>query len=491
MERGTSSESAWRGIRFLVLSMSVTLARKRLSPWNVPRVGDVVAGKYRVLNVLGQGGLAVVLAAMHEQLDERVALKLLLPEWSDNADVVARFLHEGRASIKIHSEHVVRVFDVGETDTGAPYIVMEYLDGSDLAKVLAMKGALPIQTAVDHIAQACEAIAEAHALSIIHRDLKPANLFLTHRADGSACVKVLDFGISKIGTRHSRTMAMTNPSLVMGSPHYMSPEQLLSTGSADERSDVWALGACLHELLAGQPPFHGDTAPELCAHVMVDAPPRLSSLRSDVPAGLEATVLVALEKEPARRFSNVGELAKAIASHGSAVALASAERSMRVLELAGTARSPEGGFRLDAPVAHPMEVTRSSGIDLDDGYRVRKKHPVLLGAFVVALVAGLGLGATLLKDLSFFDSARAAAESPAPSASAAPSQDIPAAARPAPAISASVVATASAAPPPQTTANARRPLVQLPAPAAPPPAATATATPIPTAESADLFDERK
>ncbi len=472
--------------------MSVTLARKSLSPpWDVPRVGDVVAGKYRVLNVLGQGGLAVVLAAMHEQLEERVALKILLPEWSDNEDVVARFLREGRASIKIHSEHVVRVFDVGETDTSAPYIVMEYLDGSDLAKVLATNGALPIETAVDHIAQACEAIAEAHALSIIHRDLKPANLFLTHRADGSSCVKVLDFGISKIGTRHSRSMAMTNPSLVMGSPHYMSPEQLLSTGNADERSDVWALGACLHELLAGQPPFQGDTAPELCAHVMVDAPPRLSSLRTDVPAGLEATVLLALQKEPAKRFSNVGELAKAIATYGSSVALASAERSMRVLELAGIARSPDGGFRLNAPVAHATEISTPSATDLDDAYPVRKKHPVVLGAFVVVLLAGLGIGATLLNDPAFFDRVRAAADSRPPSASAAPSQDIPAP-RPDPAIGASVVAAPSATPPPQTTAaSARHPSVALPAPAALPPAAPATATPIPTAETADLFDERK
>jgi serine/threonine-protein kinase len=428
--------------------------------------------------VLGQGGLAVVLAAMHEQLDERVALKILLPEWSDNADVVARFLREGRASIKIHSEHVVRVLDVGETDVGAPYIVMEYLDGNDLAKVVATNGALPIETAVDHIAQACEAIAEAHALSIIHRDLKPANLFLTYRADGSACVKVLDFGISKIRMRRSTTMALTNPSMVMGSPPYMSPEQLQSTRDADERSDVWALGACLHELLSGQPPFLGDTAPELCAQVMIDTPTRLSSLRPEVPEGLATAVLVALEKEPGNRFPNVGELAKAIAGYGSIVALASAERSMRVLELAGIARST-------SPPS-PTVIDASGG-----DQEARNRHPVWIGAIAVALLGALAIVVVLVAHPSFFSGPAAAATTPPPASTSSepPASPVPTTTQAAaggggaqPTVTPPAPANAPANAPAKS--STRRASTQFPAQAAPPPAATTTGTD-------GLFEERK
>ncbi len=482
--------------------MSTSSVRTPVSSWDVPRVGEVVAGKYRILSVLGQGGLAIVLSAMHEQLEERVALKILLPEWSDNEDVVARFLREGRASIKIHSEHVVRIFDVGETDTRAPFIVMEYLDGNDLAKVLTTKGALQIETAVDHIAQACEAMAEAHALSIIHRDLKPANLFLTHRADGSPCVKVLDFGISKIGKRHSRTFAMTSPSMVMGSPHYMSPEQLQSSAAADERSDVWALGACLHELLAGEPPFQGDTAPELCAHVLTDAPPQLSALRADVPEGLQATVLTALEKEPSKRFPNVGELAKAIAQYGSPVAVASAERAARVLELSGIARTSDaGGVQHDATrvsTSHIREITDS------DGYRVRKGHPVLIGVTLILLLAGLVIGALFFVKPSLFRGPVVTSPPPAAAAATAavapPSSSIE--------ISPPEVAAPKPAPPlppvpAVPVATTRRPQVPTVAYTAPPaepaiPIATATALPVPpaiptpTPTSTDgLFDDRK
>src|SRR5262249_21959882 len=152
---------------------------------------------YKVERVLGQGGMGVVVAALHQQLEQRVALKFLLPEGAADATVVGRFVREARAAVRLRSEHVARVLDVGMADTGTPYIVMEYLEGRDLASVLNEERQLSIPRAVTYVLQASEAIAEAHALGIVHRDLKPANLFLTCRPDGTPCVKVLDFGVSK------------------------------------------------------------------------------------------------------------------------------------------------------------------------------------------------------------------------------------------------------------------------------------------------------
>jgi serine/threonine-protein kinase len=208
------------------------------------RVGDVLSGKYRVERVLGTGGMGVVVAAHHLQLDERVAIKFLLPEGLKNAEALARFEREARAAVKIKNEHVARTIDVGKLENGAPYIVMEFLEGSDLASLLRARGALAIDETVEYVLQASEAIAEAHALGIIHRDLKLENLFVVRRADGLMSVKVLDFGISKVtGMAGSgRDVGMTRTSTIMGSPLYMSPEQLHSTRDVDTRTDIWANG---------------------------------------------------------------------------------------------------------------------------------------------------------------------------------------------------------------------------------------------------------
>ena len=301
-----------------------------------PGPGAVIAGKYVVERTIGIGGMGVVLAAMHRQLDQRVAIKCLLPELLGQKEVVARFLREAQAATKIRSEHVVRVLDVGELHNGAPFMVLEYLEGKDLDGLLRASGPLSVVNAVDYVTQALEALAEAHALGMVHRDLKPANLFLTHRADGSACVKVLDFGISKVAARpgEGTNMNLTNAAAVMGSPHYMAPEQMRSARDVDARADVWALGAILHEVLAGGPPFRGQTFPELFAQILQDSPPPLSMYRNDVPVALDQTILRAMEKDPARRFANVAELAFAIAPYGSPAAQASAERIARVLQIA-------------------------------------------------------------------------------------------------------------------------------------------------------------
>jgi serine/threonine-protein kinase len=302
-------------------------------PARVPSPGDVLLGKYCVERVIGVGGMGAVVAARHLQLQERVAVKVLLPQMVAHDDLLQRFLREARLAIKIRSEHCVRVLDVGMLESGVPYMVMEYLDGEDLAAVVDKHRPLPIPAAIDWVLQAGEALAEAHALGIVHRDLKPANLFLTRRADGTPCVKVLDFGISK-ETSSGADAGVTTTQAVLGSPRYMSPEQMRSTRDVDARADVWALGAVVHELVAGEPPFDAETMTALCAAILQDPPRPIRSTRADVPPPLEAVIAGALEKDRERRFANVGQFAAALAPFGSAAARASAERIARVLGVA-------------------------------------------------------------------------------------------------------------------------------------------------------------
>ena len=186
-------------------------------------IGELVANKYRVERVLGRGGMGVVVAALHEQLAQRVAIKMLLPEAEASPNALARFTREARAAATIRGEHVARVLDVGELPGGAPYIVMEYLEGRDLAQTLTDRGTLPPEEAVSYVLQACEAIAEAHAAGIVHRDLKPSNIFVTTGPDGSPLVKVLDFGISKALLSGSAEGQLTTTSSFVGSPIYSPP----------------------------------------------------------------------------------------------------------------------------------------------------------------------------------------------------------------------------------------------------------------------------
>jgi serine/threonine protein kinase len=315
--------------------------------------GEVLAGKYRVERVLGQGGMGVVLAAMHIHLEERVALKLMLAGASINAEAVGRFVREARAAARLESAHVAKVSDVGTLDDGRPYMVMEYLDGQDLSQVLASTGPLPLKDAVDYVLQAAEAIAEAHSIGIIHRDLKPSNLFLTRRRDRTPHVKVLDFGISKIvsTTQTERDSAMTRTSAMMGSPLYMSPEQMTSVKDVDARSDIWALGVILFELLTGSPPFMGDTLPQVCGLVLQSADPPVSSRRPGLPREVDVLIHRCLAKRPADRFQNIAELARALQGMAGPYGRASVER---ILSIAGALPSPslEAGA-LDLTVKAP------------------------------------------------------------------------------------------------------------------------------------------
>src|SRR5580704_3980153 len=279
------------------------------------REGTILAGKYRVDKVLGVGGMGAVVAARHLELDHKVAIKFLLPALLENHESVARFAREARAAVKITSEHVVRVLDVGSLENGAPYMVMEFLEGDDLSGWLRARGPLPIEQAVEFVLQACVALADAHSMGIVHRDLKPANLFCVRRNDGQLVIKVLDFGISKVtgGTHPSDSgMSVTRTSAIMGSPLYMSPEQVQSSKDVDTRTDLWALGIILFELLTGGVPFPGETFGEIAVKIAARAPLSLRAYRPDAPVALENAMLRCLEKERDRRYANVAELAWAL-----------------------------------------------------------------------------------------------------------------------------------------------------------------------------------
>ncbi len=301
--------------------------------------GDVLAGKYRVERVLGQGNMGVVVAASHVDLAQRVALKFMLPGAAAQKEHRERFLREARASVRLRSQHVAKVLDVGTLDGETPYIVMELLDGADLAQTLSKSGPLSFASAIDYVLQACEAVAEAHAAGVVHRDLKPANLFLTHDVGGAPCIKVLDFGISKsAGT----DLTLTQDAQALGSPLYMSPEQMNSSRDVDARSDIWALGIVLYQLVAGVTPFHADSIQALCARVLMGTPTPLAELRPDAPAGFEAVIHRCLERDRERRFRSVAELAAALAPFASAAGIGYIQRISRVLGVAVLAPSALG-----------------------------------------------------------------------------------------------------------------------------------------------------
>jgi serine/threonine-protein kinase len=273
--------------------------------------GSVLAGKYRVERIIGQGGMGLVVEARHIALDERVALKFLLPEYAQHPEAATRFIREARAAAKIKSEHVARVSDVGNLDSGAPYMMMEFLEGADLSQTLEKLGVLPVDDAIDYIIQGCEAIAEAHQHGIVHRDLKPANLFLSKRPDGTPIVKVLDFGISKV--IGGAVDNLTKTTAAMGSALYMSPEQMQQTRAVDHRTDIYALGIALYELLAGKQPYYADTLPQLCAEILTGTPTPIRTIRPEISEELAQVMEKAYARDKGQRHQSIADLVIALA----------------------------------------------------------------------------------------------------------------------------------------------------------------------------------
>jgi len=272
--------------------------------------GDVLLGKYRVERVLGKGGMGVVVAARHLELGELFAIKLLLPALLGQREVLERFLREARAAARLKSEHVARVHDVGRLENGVPYMLMEYLEGSDIKALIAEQGPLSFEDAIAYTLQVCDAIGEAHGHKIIHRDLKPANLFLIRRPNGTPCVKVLDFGISK----HTgpEEVDLTGTHATIGSPLYMAPEQIAKTKSVDVRCDIWSMGVVLYELVTGRSPFKAASMLEVVSRVLQEEPLPPSRLRRDLSEGLESVILRCLRKAPGERYQTIDELAEAL-----------------------------------------------------------------------------------------------------------------------------------------------------------------------------------
>ncbi|MBK6461790.1 MAG: serine/threonine protein kinase [Myxococcales bacterium] len=446
---------------------------------------QLLAGKYRVERVLGEGGMGVVVRAIHTQLEQPVALKFLQPEALKRPALVARFAREAKALARLTTEHVARVIDVGTLDSGAPYIVMEYLDGEDLAALLDRRGRLTIEEAATYLLQACEAIAEAHAARIVHRDLKPANLFLARQRDGGSIIKVLDFGIAKALDDGA---ALTKTSAGLGSAHYMAPEQMRNAKSCDERADLWACGVILFELTTGLVPFEGDSVHEVVAAVIEQRRHSVHELLPNAPQALAALVDRCLQVDPAKRVPSVLELAEGLASLAdgpeqraslgkirrvlatAAGPVSSAEEeemirsreeianasTMAMPSSDATQSGPQRAVR-DVPSTLPARASQRPGAGARAGWA-----PSTLGAGALLLgLAGVGLGYTVSNKPP-----RAGGVVATPSAATAATAATSAVA------TSTTAATTTAATPPAASAPAKAP--------DPPPSAT-TATTAPTA----------
>jgi serine/threonine protein kinase len=280
-------------------------------------IGDVIAEKYRLVRTLGRGGMGRIFAADHLLLGTTVALKFMHPHLARDRGQVARFAREARAAATLKSAYSARIIDVDTLDNGELYIVMEYLDGVSLETIAVDGRGLPIPDAVRFIVQACDALAEAHSRSIIHRDVKPANLFLTKGKSGEPIIKVLDFGLAKSVVSTEGLSSSQNSTIAgqaLGTPYYMSPEQITGGAVIDGRSDVWAIGTTLYELLTGHMAFPGPNAAIVFDGILLGSPTPLRVLRPEIPDTLVAIVDRCLQREVTARFQTVRELSKALES---------------------------------------------------------------------------------------------------------------------------------------------------------------------------------
>ncbi len=306
------------------MSLASESASRVGEPVGAPTEGSIIAQKYQVERKLGAGGMGVVVAARHLQLNQLVAIKFLHPGADPEGIITKRFLREARAAAALKGEHVARVFDVGTLDDGSPFMVMEYLEGMSLSRLIRRHAPLPVNEAVDLMLQACKGMEEAHQMGIVHRDIKPGNMFLTKRPDGSRILKVLDFGISKLSGKldDESEPTLTASNMVLGSPKYFSPEQVKDAKNVDHRADVWALGLVLYYMLTGRRPFEGETMSAVCVAIATETPPRLIDLRPEVARELDAAVMGCLIKDPERRTQSTADFARAIAPFASNAAAA-------------------------------------------------------------------------------------------------------------------------------------------------------------------------
>ena len=353
----------------------------------------VIGGKYRLLRVLGQGGMGTVYEARHEVIGQRFAIKFMHPELAERPEVLARFKREAQAAGALENENIAAVTDFGVAEDGAPYIVMEFLQGEDVAGLLTRLGALPVPRAVYAIIQACRGLEAAHAQGIIHRDLKPENLFVTKRGDGSDLIKVLDFGIAKLRVGGD-SASSTRTGMTLGTPYYMPPEQARGQKDIDQRADIYALGVILYELLSGQKPHNGDGYNAIMYQILTQAPTRIETLRPNLPQGLADVVHKAMAFEPNDRFQRASEFASVLAPFaGRAITpVDSGERpaflaASRATDLQTALTPPD----LEATVYSPAVTSNASGrsgTPVTQPAKSPKRTRLWLLAGVVLLVSG-------------------------------------------------------------------------------------------------------
>jgi eukaryotic-like serine/threonine-protein kinase len=341
------------------------------------KIGSLVATKYRVDRILGAGGMGVVVAATHVDLGQVVAIKLMLPNAALDRDLLARFSREARMTAQLRGEHVARVLDVGVDGTGVHYLAMEYLEGTDLSRLLRERGPMPAPLVADYVLQVCEGLAEAHRHGMVHRDIKPANLFLMEAADGQECIKVLDFGIAKGATPGADIDGITMTQAFMGSPLYMSPEQLRSARDVGPQSDIWSVGAVLYALLTGRPPYDYSSIPELCAAVLYKPYRNMFELTPHLAPGLERIVARCLERDLGLRFASVVDLADALAPFAGANG---AVRAGRVRRMHSGVKEPRSSM--------PAGLLSSSGpLESSESSRVADASPLQVGSTHMASAA--------------------------------------------------------------------------------------------------------
>ncbi len=388
-----------------------------------PRPGEEFLGKYRILRVVGEGGMGSVYAAHHLLLDKSIAIKVLSREVSKNPDHVTRFLNEARLAARIKSPHVCSVMDVGQLDDGRPFLVMELLEGGDLAAALRARGPLPIWDIVDIALGVLEGLVHAHVRGIVHRDLKPSNLFLAIEPEGGpVVVKVLDFGISKFENMNEEIPASSQPGaepVILGSPAYMSPEQARDARSVDVRADIWSLGVILYELATGVCPFDSPTPQETFEKIRGHAAAVPAGKLREMPAVLEAAIARCMRRNPDERFPNVLELAQAIAPIRPGADAAVARIAAVMARPKSSLADSSTGIPALETGRHPTNVAWTDGAP----HRASRRAMGLGAALGVAILVTLGLVFVLHKKATSravaTASARTTAETTLPPAPAA------------------------------------------------------------------------
>lgn len=344
------------------------------------KLGQLLLGRYRIVRKLGEGGMGAVYEGKHELIGKRLAIKCLHAQYTSNKEVVERFQREANAATAVGNEHIIEVSDVGSFDDGAPFIVMEFLDGVEFGRLIETEGSLPIGRLIHIVTQLCDALAAAHARGIVHRDMKPENVYLIPRSGDPDFVKVLDFGISKMREQNEAIGgSLTKTGMALGTPYYMPPEQAQGVRDLDHRADIYAVGVILYQGLTGRLPFDAETYPALMVKILTEpaAPP--SVYRKDIPPELEQVVLRAMAKDRARRFQTMSELAEALTPFAA---------------LGGKPVMIENPKPTGSAETTPFHWTQKSGDGPDAETQVTSKKPtalLALGAAVGVLVVAVGI----------------------------------------------------------------------------------------------------